>query len=171
MSSADSTPGTAWLEESDQVRLLLDISRAVTSTLDLEHVYRVTLDRLHDLIPFEGAVFGILAPGGWIQAAARRPSGIGEGTIERLPGWAESEWVRRIAGGEAFFVDDVRGDHPLAVEYRAFIPQPIEQSPMRYFRSILEVPLVAKGAVVGSLVRSASLTKSPGFSPKPTSIS
>jgi signal transduction histidine kinase len=150
----------AWLEQSDQVRLLLDISQALTSTLDLEHLYQVTLDRLHDLIPFIGAVIGIVTSSGWVQAAARRPSGIGEGVIERRSGWAESEWVRRLSGGVAFYLGDIRGDDPLAVEYRAYLTVPIEQSAMRYFRSIMEVPLILNDEVVGEISVSH---QDPGF--------
>ncbi len=149
-----------WLAESDQVRLFLDISQAMTSTLDLDKLYGVALDRLHDLIPFIGAVIGIKTPAGWVQGAARRPSEIGEGTIERLPGWARSTWIRDLSAGKAFIVADIRGDDPKAVEYRAHLPVPIEQSPMRYFRSIMEVPLTLNGETVGEISVSH---EEPGF--------
>ncbi len=149
-----------WLRESDQVRLFLDISQAMTSTLELDELYGIALDRLHDLIPFVGAVIGVKTPAGWMQGAARRPAEIGEGTIQRLPGWGRSEWMRDISAGKAFIVEDIRGDDPKAVEYRAHLPVPIEQSSMRYFRSIMEVPISLNGETVGEISVSH---EEPGF--------
>jgi signal transduction histidine kinase len=123
----------------------------MTSTLDIDRLYDLALDRLHDLIPFAGAVIGVRTAAGWIQAAARRPAEIGQGEIVRLRGWATSSWVTDLGKGVGFYLGDIRGDDPRAVEYRKYLPMPIDESPMRYFRSIMEVPLMLNDEVVGEI--------------------
>ncbi|HXH23522.1 MAG TPA: GAF domain-containing protein, partial [Dehalococcoidia bacterium] len=129
---------------------LLELSRSMASTLDLEELFEVTLDRLQDLVPHSGGSISLRTQEGLRYSTTRRPSG-DESLLQRRPGWSESNYMKAISRGMPVLIDDLRGDEPLAVEYRSWLACDIEESPVAYARSMLAVPLVVKGMAFGDV--------------------
>jgi GAF domain-containing protein/anti-sigma regulatory factor (Ser/Thr protein kinase) len=130
---------------------LLEMSGAVTSTLDLDQLYETALDRLAELIPYTGAAIQLNTPEGPWQVATRRPPGLQDEPVRHIRNWGQTSIVAELAQGRAVVIDDIRGDDPRAVEYRAVVGAPLEETPFRYFRSWMAVPLEVKGRVIGNL--------------------
>jgi GAF domain-containing protein len=136
---------------SRELQSLLELSSAVTSTLDLQELYETALDRLADLIPYTGAAIQETDANGTRQVATRRPAGIQGEPIVRLPAWNETSIMREINSGKPVIIGDVRGDEPKAIEYRETLPRNIQDTPLRYFRSWMSVPLQVKDRVIGNI--------------------
>jgi GAF domain-containing protein len=134
-----------------ELQTLLELSSAVTSTLDLQELYETALDRLADLIPYTGAAIQEADTNGTRQVATRRPPGIQGEPVVRLPGWNQTSIIKEINSGRAVIIGDVRGDEPKALEYRETLGRDIDQTPLRYFRSWMSVPLVVKEKVIGNI--------------------
>ncbi|HXH22909.1 MAG TPA: GAF domain-containing protein, partial [Dehalococcoidia bacterium] len=141
------------------LQTILEMSRAVTSTLDLRQLYETALDRLGELIPYTGAAIQLVTDEGPRQVATRRPPAAGPGGLS-APRFYETRIWRRLWSGEHVVIPDVRGDEPFAVEYRSIIEGDITRSPMSYFRSWMAVPLMLKDRSLGSL---SLVHAEPGF--------
>ncbi|MFY9589028.1 MAG: GAF domain-containing sensor histidine kinase [Actinomycetota bacterium] len=129
-------PSTAILEET---RLLLDLSREVTSSLDLQQVLDKSLAGLRRLIPFGGGSIQLVAEDGLALAAADPPAPpaayelrvpLGEGIGGRIAG-----------SGEPIYVADVDTDDR--------VPPPSRRALSRGVRSYFGVPLILQGHPIG----------------------
>jgi signal transduction histidine kinase len=131
---------------------LLEVSRAISSTLELEPLLELILDELKVVADYSGAsvcvvegdAMRILASRG-ATSADREDDAVG---MRRplLQGGAIWQALNR---GRPAIIPDVRGEGPLAEGYRAWLGPDLEAAAFRYVRSSLFVPLVAQDRVIG----------------------
>ena len=136
-------------ERTRELSTLLDVSRNVTSTLELQPLLDLILDQLKVVAEYHGA--GIVQLHGQeLRVIGYRgpiPQEIALQTTfpaDSLPVW---DYLRR---GEPVVIDDVRGDTPLARAYQAAVGEHLETT-YGYVRCFLAVPLTLKGRVIGAL--------------------
>jgi GAF domain-containing protein len=142
------------------LQALLEMSQAVASTLDLEALFEVALDKLKELIPYTGANLGLRIGSETVQVASRRPAGISRDPVKRAPNWEAVPLIQELLSGRTLVIPDVRGDDPQAVQFRATFAEDLALTNMRYFRALVTVPLIVKSKVIGDLSVSH---EQPGF--------
>ncbi len=132
---------------------LLEVTRAVSSTLQLQPLLQLVLEQTANVLPYDRSVI-MLREGEELQILAVRPgAGDADETLARQVGMrlplsrAPVLW-EALGSGDPVSIADVQGDEPLAVAYReevgAFIGGAVSQ-----FRSWMGVPLMMKGEVAG----------------------
>ncbi len=135
-----------------ELSALLDISRTVASTLDLQALSGLVLDQLRRVIAYTGA--SILTMEGedlvMLETRAQQSAAWTHGQRYALdpanPLWAQ------VSGRRSVRIADIRQDAPLANAYRAVIgPQRLAAAPYRDIRSWMAVPLTAQDRLVGLL--------------------
>jgi signal transduction histidine kinase len=136
-------------ERTRELSTLLDVSRNVTSTLELQPLLSLILDQLKVVAEYHGA--GIVQLHGQeLRVIGYRGPILQEIALqttfpaESLPVW---DYLKR---GEPVVIDDVRGDTPLARAYQAAAGEHLETT-YGYVRCFLAVPLALKGRVIGAL--------------------
>jgi PAS domain S-box-containing protein len=139
-------------ERTRELSTLLELSRDVASTLELEPLLRLILDQLRtvvdytdsSLLVFEGEDLVTVSYRGPVPQdrimGTRFPPGPGRMILER-PGHMM----------EPIIIDDVRSDAPLARAYRQVVGEERLRREFGHIRSWLGVPLVLKGQPIGLL--------------------
>jgi signal transduction histidine kinase len=137
-------------ERTRELSSLLDISRNVTATLDLETLFSLILDQMKTLIDYSGATIFSIQGHEFRILDYRGPIARDQLAQLRFPiedAIVNQEVMRRRT---PVIIDDVRADTPLA---RAF--QDISGGRMRtafgYIRSWLGVPLLVQDHIIGML--------------------
>ena len=134
--------------------VMLEVSRAVASKLELQPLLETILDQLRNLVPYAGASVNLVEGDTMRQVVVRRPRGspvTEEDTqrtfsIERM-----NAFLARVNEGGVYLIDDVHGETEDAIEYRALYGGDLKGTPVEYIRSFLNLPLVARDRVVGIL--------------------
>jgi GAF domain-containing protein len=130
---------------------LLEVSRNLASTLELEPLLEVILDQIKIVADYTGAAIDLLE-GDKLRMVARRAPTAVEGPDARASVTSAdrggSLW-QLLLRGEPAIIGDVRADEPLANAYRASVGVPLETSHLRYVRSWMAVPLILKDRVIG----------------------
>jgi signal transduction histidine kinase len=142
---------------------LLEVSRAIASTLELEPLLELILDQLKVVADYAGASVGtvdgddlcLLASRGATRADRETPA-IGL----RLPLSRAGALWDQLSRKQPAIIDDVRGPGPLAASFRAWLGDELEGPPFRYIRASLLVPLVAHDRVIGLISLSR---RDPGY--------
>jgi len=133
---------------------LLEVSRNLASTLELERLLDVILDQVKVVADYDGAAIAI-HEGGTSRLLRRRSPTELELDHEQFRGVSLARggpiW-EAIYRREAVIIDDVRGDDPLARSYRTSVAEPLESSHARYVRCWMSVPLALTDRVIGELV-------------------
>jgi nitrate/nitrite-specific signal transduction histidine kinase len=136
-----------------ELAALLDIARAVGSTLELEPLLGVIMDQLRTVVPYTAAVVLVAEGEELVELAYRGPGAAAwrplRFPVPRAP--VPGGMVARILGGEPVVIGDVFGDTPLAAEYRRFIGAGPEPDAWRTYRAWAGVPLTAGDRLVGML--------------------
>lgn len=135
---------------SRELDALLDVSRALASTLDLKPLLELILDRLEEFVPYAGAAISLLEGDAMRQVVVRRPRG-GPVTPDDTRRTFPVRAYERMIVGEPVIINDVRGDDPLAVTYREPYGGSLEGTPVEYVKSFVSFPLVSRGETVGTL--------------------
>lgn len=134
-----------------ELTTLLGVSRAVSSTMDLDELIKLFLDRLRDICDYTAASINVNEDGA-IRVLGRRgpawPVGF-EGATRLRPLASGPSW-EAITGSDALIIDDVRGDTPDAQAYRRFV-SPYLETHFAHVRAWMAVPLVHKGEAFGYL--------------------
>jgi GAF domain-containing protein len=137
-----------------EMATLLEVSRTLSSTLELETLLDTILDQIKVVADYDGA--GIRTyDGETLRYIRRRAPTALDPSHEQLRGvkadQEQPEW-QAITRREPVIIDDVRGDDPLARAYRAGAGEPFETSHLGYVRSCMAVPLTIADRVIGLFV-------------------
>lgn len=143
---------------SNELASLLTVSRSVASTLEMQPLLDVILEALEKVVEYNGAVLFTLSdtqdvlvfahmrgPASFSWDAAR---GMTYQVADMRPIWD------RLARDEAIIVDDVRADTVEAHLFRQLIGAEgadLERGPYGFIRSLMWVPLVSRGRLIGML--------------------
>jgi PAS domain S-box-containing protein len=129
---------------------LLEVSRTVTATLELEPLLALILDQLARVVHYSGA--GIIGGrGDGFGFLDYRGSTLGQGLSELQFSSRQMKAWRAIAEGRGWFlVNDLWSDDPAAQQVRALI-RPDQQAAFGSIRSWLGVPLLAQSNLIGLL--------------------
>ena len=137
-------------ERARELATLLDVARAIASTLDLESLLGVIIDQLRRVVEAFGVTIlardgdevVVIADHG--SAIGRHPSLVGL----RVPLAPNAALWTLLERGEAVVIDDVHEDSALSRAYRAAVG-PLADTALRYVRSWMAVPLARKEQVIG----------------------
>jgi len=146
-------------ERTHELATLLQVSRDVNSTLELQPLLELILDQLKKVVAYSGASILTLEGSDLIVRAYRGPIPTDEARHLRFP--LERALVNRevIRQREPLVIPDVRSDAPLARVFRQTAGSGLD-STFGYVRSWLGVPLLVKGEPLGMLTLDHSR---PGF--------
>src|SRR5207247_3141746 len=100
---------------------LLEISRVVASSLDLNEVLGAILDQLGAITEHTGASILLIRDDAFEFVAARSDTGARAQIGARLPFTVGAGIAAAIQRGDVVIIDDVRSDEPLAADYREII--------------------------------------------------
>lgn len=138
-------------ERTRELSALLEISRALTSTLEVQPLVALILDQLRNVIDYGGATLMTL-DGDTLLVLDGRAMGSDESERGmRIPVSRESPIWQRMVAIQPAIIADVRSDEPLARNFRAAVGDQIDSAAFRSVCSWLAVPLVVKGRVTGML--------------------
>ena len=140
---------------SRELGMLLDVSRSVASTLEMQPLLDAVLDALGSVVDYTGAaIFTLNETGDTLSFAhLRGPASFRwEGVrpmryaVEDLrPTWD------RLCRDEPVVIPDVRGDTPDARSFRRPAGEDVLEATYAFIRSVLWVPLVVRGRIIGLL--------------------
>lgn len=140
-------------ERTQQLQSILDVSRAMLSTLDLDQLLQVVMDEVEKVLPYTGCTIGIL-DGEESEIIAVR-SHLSPEIAQAAVGArfrvldAPLLWEASLEG-RPVIVGDSQGDSPEALAMRQLIRgNPVGN--IHRIRSWLVVPMISRGEVIGSL--------------------
>jgi PAS domain S-box-containing protein len=140
-------------ERTRELASILDVSRAVLSTLDLDQIFERVLDEVTKVIPYSGCSVSIL-DGEALEVVATR-SLVAPELAEGALGirfdirTGALVWDAMLAG-RPVIVSDSHGDSPEADAFRVLVGGQMESNLDR-LRSWLMVPMIHQGEVLGVL--------------------
>lgn len=146
-------------ERTREISSLLDVSRALLSTLDLDQLFQLLLEQIEVVIPYGGCSISILRYDRIEMVATRNviepdvsKTAVGmDFRVEDVP----HLWGAMLAH-RPLLIDDVYSDLPEARDYRTAVGSHLF-STFRTVRSWLAVPLVHQGQVLGILSMSDNI--------------
>jgi signal transduction histidine kinase len=151
------------IHQARELATLLNVARAVSSTIELGPLLRLVLDQLKVVADYSGASISRV-DGEWLEILESRGASAAHREEEfigvRLPLARAGPIWAAIRHHEPVVIADVRGDDDLARAYRATTGAYLESSALNYVRSFLAVPLVHRDQLAGML--SLSQTR-PGY--------
>ena len=132
---------------------LLQTSRTLASTLDLAQTLDAILEQLGAIMEHTGASILQIRNDYFEIVAARSTTGSRAEIGSRIPFGASPGLSVAMRRGETVIIDDVRGDAPMAADYRSAIEAigALDQPPFNVIRSWMAVPLALKDRVLGVL--------------------
>lgn len=134
-------------ERTRELVSLLEVSRSVTSTLELDPLLGLILDQLKTIVDYMTCVI-LTADGGSVRVRAHRGLEILPENVRHLP--VTSILARKIVARQASIViSDVRGDSEMARTFRE--QAGAYQQPDDVVGSWIGVPLIVRDRVVGVL--------------------
>lgn len=139
-------------ERTRELSTLLDVSYAVTSTLDLRPLLGLILDQLKSVADYTGASLLTLDGNDLVIMEARGASAQGGAVVGiRFPVVLGTPIADLFAQRQAVIIADVRDDSTLARAYRGAVRDFIDSPAFSYVRSWMGVPMVLNGEVTGIL--------------------
>ena len=134
-----------------ELQALLETSKALSSTLELQPLLDEILDQLKALVDCAGASVLLLQDGRLVQLAVRRPAS--STAMEQEPAHRRTTSViwDSIQQGTPVIIDDMREDSVFAREYRGPDVASLEGTHLAYIRAWAAVPIVARDEVIGML--------------------
>jgi PAS domain S-box-containing protein len=137
-------------ERTRELATLLDVSRNVASTLEIKPLLSLILDQLKTVVDFDGAtIMGV--DGADLINLARVGPGRSDDVVNRRFPMAPDDLVwQAMHRGEPVIIGDVRGDTPLAIEYRR-VNREVLDTALSYVRCWMGVPIMLKDRVLGLL--------------------
>ncbi|MEO8540540.1 MAG: GAF domain-containing protein [bacterium] len=145
-------------ERTRELSSILDVSKAVLSTLDLDLIFERVLDEVAKVIPYSGCSVSIL-DGEAVEIVASRnviSPEFGALNVGRRYNVTDVEVIwNRMLTGTPFFLDDIFDNSPDATAFRNLVTGDIEIE-FPDIRSWLSVPMINQGEVLGVLTVSRS---------------
>ncbi|MGD9890749.1 MAG: histidine kinase [Dehalococcoidia bacterium] len=138
-------------ERTRELTALLEISRMITSTLELRPLVSLLLDQLRHVIDYSGATLMTLSNEVLTVLDARTFGSEETERGMRIPVDARTPIWQAITALQPVIIGDVRGDGPMARQFRRNVGARLDTTPFRSVRSWLAVPLVVKDRVTGML--------------------
>jgi PAS domain S-box-containing protein len=136
-------------ERTRELSTLLDVSKKLASTLELELLLGSILDELKSVVHCEGCTIYGLEDGELVARAYRGQ--MPQETAMSLRWWADNPLDRlAIRGRIPVLVSDTRGDSPEAQAYQESMGE-MQETLFPHIGCWLGVPLVVKGKVIGVL--------------------
>ena len=146
-------------ERTRELSTLLEVSHNVTSTIELNPLLDLILDQLKVVVDYAGSAITILDDEDLVLVGTRGPESEEHLVQRRFPLKHFGLIWEILCRGEPVIVDNVRNATPLAQAYREAVGELLE-TPFRYIRSWVAVPLKLKDRVIGMLSASHS---QPGY--------
>lgn len=138
-------------ERTQSLSLLLDVSRNITSMLELKPLLGLILDEVRSAVEYEGAGILTLEDDELVQAAQRGPDLNGLSAALRLPVARSSLMRGLLLGTEPLVIPDVWSESASAGGYRQAVTEEwLRARP--YVRSWIGVPLRMRERTLGLLV-------------------
>jgi signal transduction histidine kinase len=135
-------------ERTLELTMLLNISRSVASTLELEDVFNQVLYKLRSVVDYTGSAIMTLSGDVFTIRAYRGPLS-DEATLGQEYSFDEIIGRQIIEEQKPLLIDDVLDDSPYSQAFRQITDLRPEQS--QYIRSWMGVPLVGRETVIGML--------------------
>lgn len=135
-------------ERTQELSLLLEISRNVASTLELQPLLELILDQLKSVVDSTGTAVLTLEGDELLIAGQRGPLSADEARQIRYPVVGLAPVWDRLSRGEAIVIADVRGASPEARVFRALVGDDADTR-LAFIRSCLWAPLVVKERLIG----------------------
>jgi PAS domain S-box-containing protein len=138
---------------SRELASLLEVSRNVAETLEMEPLLDVILEQLKVAADYGAAAISVVADDRLQELRRRTREGdtppTREVSLVHAAGWWEP-----VARGEPVIIDDVQSEEPLAGAYRTTARHAQNAAPMYTVHGFLAVPLTVKDRVMGTIVLS-----------------
>jgi signal transduction histidine kinase len=138
-------------ERTRELATLLEVSRYVASTLELQPVLELILERLKDIVPYDGAELVALEDDTVRHYARRAPTPVARPDYYQRDKLHFKPILDIIMSGEPVIINDVRGDTPLARVYQSHYPE-IMETQLSYVRGWMAVPMALKDRVIGMML-------------------
>ena len=146
-------------ERTHELSTVLEVSKKVASTLELEPLLEVILDQIKSVIPYSGVAIFTMQDGQLEAAAYQIPNQPQQVHPIHLTLSNAGAYREVIQAQNVMIIDDINGDSPLARALYETAEIPLQIS-FSHARSWIGIPLVVKDRVIGLL----SLTHSePGY--------
>ncbi len=137
-------------ERTHELSALLEVSQSVVSTLDLESLLDLILDRLSAVVDYNGAAI-MIAENGVMRVLAYRGLVAQEEVLRlRFPLDEAPVYLQVVRRQEPVVVADVQGDTPLARAFREFAGERMDTI-YRHIRCWMGIPLIVKEHIIGML--------------------
>jgi PAS domain S-box-containing protein len=137
-------------ERTRELTTLLDVTRTIGSTLDLETLMSVVLDAVQRLIGYDGASLSVVDGEDLVIVVGRPGYGQDRPATRRISLSERSAIWHLVARGDPVVIDDVLGDSPLARTYQHAAALAGFSSDMS-FCSWMGMPVILRNEVVGIL--------------------
>lgn len=137
-------------ERTRELSTMLDISKNVTSTLELEHLLMIILEQIKSVIPYGGAAIFALQNEHLEALAYQVPNQEKQISPLHLTLTNADPYQEVIRGKSVLIIDDLVEDTPLACAIREATMH-AEQISSPYARSWIGIPLIIKDKVIGLL--------------------
>ena len=145
-------------ERTNHLRQLLDVSQAISSTLNLDSLMQLILDKLRVVVPYTTASIALVDPPGLLMTAKR--VGLSHHELPDLE-WAykpEDLHINQILiDCLPVNIPDVYADDPFAAALRASMTRLLGGVPS-HIQSWLGVPMVSEDQAIGLLILEAETT-------------
>lgn len=151
-----------------ELAALLEISRSVSSTLELRTLVRFVLEQIHTVVEYSSAALLTIEDSRLIMLDAlqwpERPGGNGAGPSEPLtlppqpdelraiPAAAAGILWERLAARQTVVIDDVWGGTPEALAYRKLVGDEQLRTNLAHITSWLALPLMAQERTFGTII-------------------
>ncbi len=135
-------------ERTLELTMLLNISRSVASTLELDDVFDQVLHKLQTVVDYTGSAILTLTGDEFTIRAYRGPLP-DEATVGHRYSFDEIIGRQILVEQKPLLIDDVLDDSPYSRAFRQISSMRLDQS--RYIKSWMGVPLVAREKVIGIL--------------------
>jgi signal transduction histidine kinase len=146
-------------ERTRELSALLDISRNVASTLELQPVLSLVLDQLRTVVNYVDSSILLKEGDDLVHLDYRGPIPEGDILHIRVPILRDGPLGEALLQGKPVIIDDARGDSPEAREYWKVLGEEFRDQ-FAHIRSWLGVPLMVKDRFIGLL---AVISDQPGY--------
>ncbi|MGH2583983.1 MAG: GAF domain-containing protein [Dehalococcoidia bacterium] len=135
-------------ERTQELSLLLEISRNVASTLELQPLLELILEQLKSVADYTDTAVFTLEDDHLVITGHRGPLSEEEARKTRYPVARLAPVWDRLSRGEAIVIHDVRGESLEARVFRAVVGEAVDGQ-LGFIRSCLLAPLVVKERLIG----------------------